>query len=360
MSGFKQKLLKVVCENATVEFMNNTYSCSNAPSEDDIVAGLVASAPLHGLTYLGKEEGVVSFSTYSKSAVESFALYLDTNEYIDIYDISAAVTDPLTKESNIKNDFDFDTTRESEFIEYFIDVALFSEYTDYNDVYTIGDEEEDEDYFSYPMDDSETNDYIRSDETPLLIKLASTLSKSNFGKFSVTMHPKDKSKILIQCNYSEIPALEDVEYDLETLNGSNFGPTFSEEFELVNQAVYNENETSTSSAVYQAINTDDASTILECLDEVDELYTDMYLSEIRKVIKVNSKGKKRIKMQCQPGFKYSHSRMACIKITGSELAQSRIAHRQMSRTKKSLGNSYKTRITIKFRKAKRFRKMMGI
>ena len=52
--------------------------------------------------------------------------------------------------------------------------------------------------------------------------------------------------------------------------------------------------------------------------------------------------------------------MACVKISGAEMALSRVAHRQMARTKKALGATYRTRILRKVRRAKHFRKIMGL
>lgn len=85
-----------------------------------------------------------------------------------------------------------------------------------------------------------------------------------------------------------------------------------------------------------------------------------YISEVRRRIKVNFRGKKRIKMQCRPGFKWVAAKKTCVKITGSEVALKRKAMRRMVRTKKAKGASFKVRVLRKTRKAKRFRKSMGL
>lgn len=87
-------------------------------------------------------------------------------------------------------------------------------------------------------------------------------------------------------------------------------------------------------------------------DETEEL------DEVKRRIKVNSQGKRRIKMQCRPGFKWDGS--ACVKITGAELAVNRKAKRQMVISKRSQGNALKIRVLRKTRKANRFRKAMGL
>lgn len=85
-----------------------------------------------------------------------------------------------------------------------------------------------------------------------------------------------------------------------------------------------------------------------------------FMTEVRRRIKINFRGKKRIKMQCRPGFKWDAAKKSCIKITGAEVALKRRAMRKMVRTKKSKGASFKARVLRKTRKAKRFRKSMGL
>lgn len=95
-------------------------------------------------------------------------------------------------------------------------------------------------------------------------------------------------------------------------------------------------------------------------DEGDEEFDeeDNMLMEVRRRIKIDSRGKKRIKMQCKPGYKWTGS--ACMKITGSELAAKRKAKRKELINKKSQGSSFKIRMLRKSKKANRFRKAMGL
>ena len=94
----------------------------------------------------------------------------------------------------------------------------------------------------------------------------------------------------------------------------------------------------------------------EAIDSEFELTTS--LDEVKRRVKVNAKGIKRIKMQCSKGFKWDGN--ACVKITGAELAVSRVAKRKALITKRSQGNALKIRTLRKSRKAKRFRKTMGL
>lgn len=97
-------------------------------------------------------------------------------------------------------------------------------------------------------------------------------------------------------------------------------------------------------------------------EEVDEIYDDEngMMMEVRRTIRINSRGTKSIKMKCMPGFKWDGTRRACVKITGSALAISRKSHRKAVLTKKSKGNSFRARVVRKQKKARRFRKMLGL
>lgn len=367
MTAFKNKLQNVIFEQAAPMFNNQNLYPSDV-SEDDIVTDIVNRAPLCGLKYLGYDEGVASFSTYSKAAIEQFASFLDENDYVETYDISVAVTEPFTLKTNMTTDLDFDSTNESVFIEFFIDVAIDFSIISYNDSYMPGDV--DETPFFYAPDEQETElrnvafygtddvgfNSVNQSEAPLLLKISNEKSKSPYGSFIVTVHPKNPELILVQCNYSSEPSLDDVESDLTTLNSGDFGGKFNNEFEIVTKAKYFEGEPNTTSAIYRTTNKESAIKITE---SIFKTFSES-LNEITRIIKVNSRGKRRIKMQCRPGFKYDETRKACVKISGAEMAHSRIAHRQMARTKKALGVGYKTKILRKVRKAKRFRKMMGL
>lgn len=85
-----------------------------------------------------------------------------------------------------------------------------------------------------------------------------------------------------------------------------------------------------------------------------------FLSEVRRKIKVNFRGKKRIKMQCSPGFKWDAAAKTCKKISGAQVAVMRKAMRRAVLTKKSMGQSFKARVIRKTRKANRFRKSFGL
>lgn len=84
------------------------------------------------------------------------------------------------------------------------------------------------------------------------------------------------------------------------------------------------------------------------------------LNEVIRKVKINFRGKKRIKMKCRRGFKWDAAKKTCIKITGSQLAKMRKSLRRAVLTKRSKGTAFKARVLRKTRKAKRFRRMMGL
>lgn len=117
--------------------------------------------------------------------------------------------------------------------------------------------------------------------------------------------------------------------------------------------------------VFVYLNTDIVLTPVEELDvgedfEWDDEENNGFLQEVRRRIKINFRGKKRIKMQCRPGFKWDAAAKTCRKISGAQVATMRKAMRRAVLTKKSMGQSFKARVLRKTRKAKRFRKAFGL
>lgn len=396
MTDFNKKLSKLLNENVKhMIFMDEPLT---AEIDESVIVGEISAAgPLYGLKYLGYEEGVLSFSTYQKTSIEKFAMFLDDNDFVENYAISVIESNPMTKVANVVDEIDFDSTRESEFVEFFIDVVISWNYVNFNSVYVDPqnpfaanqstsfqipmdtsdpyaahvtlDKEPAEFYdnndFEYPDADAKIAivpgfDTLQADETPLLVKLSAIKSNSLVGSVLVTVHPKNDDEILVQATYKEEPVTDDVLNDLSVIN--TLDQLYPTKLELVKEAFYQLGDLFTSSAVYKSINGKNVLNIVEVFaNSADEVICDTnLLNELRREIKVNFRGKKRIKMQCQPGFKYDPERMACVKISGAELAVSRIAHRQMARTKRALGGSYRTRILRKVRRAKHFRKIMGL
>ena len=86
----------------------------------------------------------------------------------------------------------------------------------------------------------------------------------------------------------------------------------------------------------------------------------LIINEIKRVVKINFKGKRRIKLKCQKGYKFDVTRKVCVKIGGSELATMRKSKIKMVRTKKAMGSGFKRMTARRTKKAMKFRKLMGI
>ena len=86
--------------------------------------------------------------------------------------------------------------------------------------------------------------------------------------------------------------------------------------------------------------------------------SDDQLDEIKRIVKVNSRGKRRIKMKCKKGYKFDGRK--CIKISGKELVNKRRAIRKSVRTKRSKGSGYTKRIVRLRKKAIKKRHSMGL
>lgn len=86
--------------------------------------------------------------------------------------------------------------------------------------------------------------------------------------------------------------------------------------------------------------------------------SDDQLDEIKRIVKVNSRGKRRIKMKCKKGYKFDGRK--CIKISGKELVNKRRAIRKSVRTKRSKGSGYAKRSVRLRKKAIKKRHNMGL
>jgi hypothetical protein len=84
------------------------------------------------------------------------------------------------------------------------------------------------------------------------------------------------------------------------------------------------------------------------------------IEEARIITKVNSRGEKRRRIRCRPGYKLNDTGTSCVPITGSEKATKRRAIRKALRTKRSMGKGFQIRVKRKRLKALRKRKAYGL
>lgn len=84
------------------------------------------------------------------------------------------------------------------------------------------------------------------------------------------------------------------------------------------------------------------------------------ITEARIVTKVNSRGQKRRRVKCRPGYKLNDSKTSCVPISGGEKSSKRLAIRKAMRTKRSKGKGYQMKVKRKRLRALKRRKALGL
>jgi DNA-binding transcriptional MerR regulator len=191
-----------------------------------------------------------------------------------------------------------------------------------------------------------------------------------YGGVDVLVH----SKAAYEAILSQVDAIEEIaDIDVEFLIADETGETAASpedeelEPEEMSDEEYNALPDSTWVSMYFIPKDKDAlmdtefveeETVKESYDE-SSLYPDYEaIQEVKRRWKVNNKGKRRIKMKCKPGFKWTGK--SCEKISGVELAKKRKAIIKMGRTKRAQGDRLKRRVKRLTAKARRFRKSFGL
>jgi len=93
------------------------------------------------------------------------------------------------------------------------------------------------------------------------------------------------------------------------------------------------------------------------MDSDKDIINEDLIEEVRRVIRVSSKGKKTRRIKCRSGFRKEGNR--CVPMTGSEKRTKRISIRKAVRTKNA-NPATKKRATRKRLKAMRKRKAYGL
>ncbi len=78
------------------------------------------------------------------------------------------------------------------------------------------------------------------------------------------------------------------------------------------------------------------------------------------ITKVNSRGEKRKRVKCRPGFTLNADGTSCVPMTGGQKNAKRKAIRKALRTKRAEGGAYKRRTTRKRLRALKRRKALGL
>ena len=311
-------------------------------------------------------DDTVVASCKSRGALDAIADLLDDDWRVDSYAINVYELNT----SGLVNKVDDDTIDIDQIVNFnnlrvefiiFLDTDNI-DYTYYSDV----------DY------DDLTEKFVNTNtKQPLWLALTKTSTATKGGTFIVTPHPTIRGAILVHAEYKYDADdttfihdnVEKITNDINTINNGTINKRLvtsnyelqepiSFDFKLdmctpghfiTAPAIYMSNESKT-----------DLTTIMESFEETLLVAEPGIINEAKRIIKVNFKGKRRIKLKCLPGYKYDNTRKACVKISGAEKAIDRRAKIKMSRTKKAAGSGFKRAVDRKTKKAKRFRKMMGV
>jgi hypothetical protein len=90
----------------------------------------------------------------------------------------------------------------------------------------------------------------------------------------------------------------------------------------------------------------------------DNLEIEDDLDEVKRIIKINAKGRRRIKMKCKKGYKWTGS--GCVVISGKERTKKKRAIRKAVKTKKRKGAGALRKSNILRKRAMKKRKAMGL
>lgn len=327
------------------------------------------------------EDGAMMAYTNNKVSLFQILDYLDDNDDVLDYEIQLMQTDLNGVNKDVTDEIDIDDVRDMN--NFFFKILIFMDpeivmfdpvYVDIDEVIDRNpyfDSENDTDnYFEY---DNDRYDYV-SEHLSHISEYVSW--QGNMNETYILFEKKDGSKEL----HLIPPKTNDGNeyFDINKFNVDAAGDEHGTKkmfqdmgFTMTNQSKNKDIDYEMRGKPEDVIvydiekNNKDGSKIVvhEMLNFISEavFYGDSKtLFEVRKKIKMNFKGKKRIKMQCHKGFKYVPERRVCVKITGSEMMDMKRSHIKARRTKKAAGTGYQKRINKKTKRAMRFRKQANI
>ena len=199
---------------------------------------------------------------------------------------------------------------------------------------------------------TEFNDGILTEATSLELDIVGVL-KSHSGSSPVNVEDDHISTMVptkeqLDRIASDLPT--SVDYDVLVHSSNDFanGALTVIESDLQDEVEYEINE----------VDVNNNTSMFEIVIYTYNTSSEESLDEAKRVIKVNAKGKRRVKLQCKKGFKYTGN--SCKKISGKELVNRRSGIRKSVRTKKSLGGGFTKRVARLANRAKQKRKSMGL
>ena len=339
-------------------------------SDSSEIQEVVSNVRMHGGDTKWIEDGAIMTYTSNKTSFFHILDYLDDNDNVYDYEIQVIETQHNGVTVDITDEIDIDDIRDTQNIHFKVLVFMDPEIVEFDPVYVDADEINDRNG-DFDISNDTVTTYIRENlshieevitwqgdmnesfilisekdgsselhlipPTPVADKASSNITKFNIDSIA---------------NNSTFKKFQDMGYTI-----TNKGKIVDIDYEMDGDPeevmIFHVKDGNTNHDVIDAL-------VIENLITEATVHSTETLTEIRKKIKVNSKGTKRIKMQCQKGFKYNSNRRICVKITGSDMMNMKRSHIKASRTKKAAGQGFEMRKQRKTKKALRFRKSMGI
>ena len=371
------------CVNALVESMYGRVSPADTRAdigvqqtdeESSEIQEVVANIRHRGGDIKHIEDGAISAIVNNKVALFAITDYLDETDFVENYEVMLMETKLNGVVVDVSDDVDIEDVRDMN--NFFFKIAIYMNpdlvmfdpvYVDIDDIidrndYTL---DIDSSVSSYVFENMKhVNEYVTwtGDQKETYLLHEAEDGKSKLHVLPPTVKCADEYTDIIKYNLDATTdnvkkMFVDLGYTVTNI-GKNGQIDYEMDGEAVNVLVYDIESLSNSDV---NIGEEENLHIVEMVNTITEstLYSDN-LHEIRRKVKIDFKGKKRIKMQCAKGFKYDPARRVCVKISGSEIMTMKRSHVKASRTKKAAGSGFKLRTVRKMKKANRFRKMMGI
>lgn len=374
---FERNLQRIVESNTSTIHVTAPVTDNSYVTFDDDIETISSSLKVYGGIIKSVDEDTIIIRCISKDSFEQTIDYLDSDDRIDAYDLNMWVTDPLSGITSEVGEIDLDSLPTFKNLTVEIIAFVAPQYVQYDSYY--------DDYYddeSDVVDDMSLSESLK--KKPLVVAIAQVNANTHGGKFIVTPSPKDKSAVWVSIEYKfdkSTPHSEfykknkdNIKKDLDVVNTGIINKKFKEKgLKCSGKLTLSDSDVTQAEKHGQAGYLDTPNALefkgdgdINCMQLLEMFVgstlhaAPSVLHEIERKIKINFRGVKRIKMQCMKGFKYDSNRRVCVKIGGAELATSRRSKIKATRTKRSLGSGYNIRMQRKTKKAKRFRKLLGV
>jgi len=308
---------------------------TSTKEETEVTTEIRAAATMHGgeLTEYADGVGIIEFR--KKAALDHFLIYLDDNDLVDDFEVHAHIHDE--DEGSIE-EIDLDQIDDDLHVDFIVTFYLFPDIVEFepSDEYEYDDMEDE-----FTVEEMvKIKEFYQGSRKALIESVVDSANTALTNKKIRSIAHRDG--IVSEFTSSKLNEMKGFSSELQTLIESS---------ELILAAEYIIENYKPS--VYAGAD--------RSVDRFSALYEeDETLMEVVRKIKVNARGTRRIKMQCNKGFKWNSTSRSCEKITGAELMTMRKSIRKALITKRSMGSSYKVRVVRKAAKADRYRKSMGL